>query len=110
MGNNDIKSLSKSEMFKLGQFTLEQCYEAVELLQKRIKQLTCPDYQSRMDKEIEVLKLSTRAYNALMCCGLRTVGDIFNYGLENIEYIRNCGKLTQQEIKDAVLKGLPTNN
>jgi DNA-directed RNA polymerase alpha subunit len=87
-------------------FTLDECKEAMELLQKRIDQLNNKDYQTWLTKSIRDLGLPTRAENALFAVGIATMEDIMNWGLDRIYFIKSCGEKTAHQIKEAVLKGM----
>lgn len=104
---NRKTSLTNDQLLELNDFTIEQCFEAVNVLQRRIKQLSNADYQSYMEKAVKDLGLSTRARNVLMMGQIKTIGDIMNYGIEKIGLLKGCGSLSHQEIKDAVLKNMP---
>lgn len=57
-----------------------------------------------MYKNISIvdLNISPRAYNALKAGKLRTVQDIFDFGLHNLWRLRNCGRNSIYEILEAV--------
>jgi DNA-directed RNA polymerase alpha subunit len=87
-------------------FSLEECEEAIKILQKRSNQLNNKDYQSWLTKSIRDLNLSARAENALFAVNIQTMGDIMNWGLDRIYFIKSCGELTSLQIKEAVLKDM----
>ena len=100
-------SLTNDQLLELNDFTMEQCFEAVNVLQRRIKQLSNADYPSYMEKAVKDLGLSNRAYNVLINSQIKTIGDIMNYGIEKIGLLKGCGSRCHQEIKDTVLKNMP---
>lgn len=53
---------------------------------------------------IENLNLPTRAYNGLVIEGLKTVSDILNYGLQELQKKRNMGTKSIDIIKNAIME------
>lgn len=61
-----------------------------------------------LNKEIEVLGLSVRAYNALSRCGCCTVGDVYRLLKSGrIKKVRNLGDKSIGEIEDGLYEYLP---
>ena len=61
-----------------------------------------------LNKEIEVLGLSVRAYHALSRCGCRTVGDVYRlWKSGKIKKVRNLGDKSIGEIEDGLYEYLP---
>lgn len=61
-----------------------------------------------LNKEIEVLGLSVRAYHALSRCGCRTVGDVYRLLKSGkIKKVRNLGDKSIGEIEDGLYEYLP---
>ena len=61
-----------------------------------------------LNKEIEVLGLSVRAYNALSRWGCRTVGDVYRlWKSGKIKKVRNLGDKSIGEIEDGLYEYLP---
>lgn len=53
------------------------------------------------------LGLSARAISALATARIYTIGDLLQYGVERLEFLRACGALTVKEIKDVAFKDMP---
>jgi DNA-directed RNA polymerase subunit alpha len=53
-----------------------------------------------LDKPIEDLHLSARAYNCLKSVGIATIGDLVNYDPVSLSKIKNFGKKSLTEISD----------
>lgn len=108
IAEHEVKSfLSGSQRQKLSRYSLLQCKEAIGLFERRIKQLTNADYQSWLEKSILDLSLSTRAITVLSGAKILTVGDLFDFGIDKIETLRNCGQKTIKEIKDVIENDKP---
>lgn len=61
-----------------------------------------------LNKEIEVLELSVRAYHALSRCECRTVGDVYRLLKSGkIKKVRNLGDKSIGEIEDRLYEYLP---
>ena len=61
-----------------------------------------------LNKEIEVLGLSVRAYHALSRYGCRTVGDVYRlWKSGKIKKVRNLGDKSIGEIEDGLYEYLP---
>ena len=61
-----------------------------------------------LNKEIEVLELSVRAYHALSRLGYRTVGDVYRLLKSGkIKKVRNLGDKSIGEIEDRLYEYLP---
>ena len=61
-----------------------------------------------LNKEIEVLELSVRAYHALSRFGYRTVGDVYRLLKSGkIKKVRNLGDKSIGEIEDRLYEYLP---
>lgn len=101
--------LTKYQRLELENLTLEQCKEALQLLNNRVKQLTNADYMSYLKKNVKDLPISNRSYNALIQAGLHTVGDILDFGLEKISLLRGCGEKCNKEIKAGIMN-IPSFN
>jgi DNA-directed RNA polymerase alpha subunit len=103
----NVQFLTEQQRSVLESLDLDQCREAIGLLQNRINSLFSTDYQSYLKKNIKDLGLSTRTFNLLFYNKMTTVGDLIDYGLENICTLRGCGTKSNIEIKSAVNKFLP---
>ena len=99
--------LSKYQMAILNGLTLEQCREALDVLKKRVRQLSHPDYQSFRDISVRDLGLSTRSYHVLVNSQINTVGDIIDHSIKKIGLLNRCGPVCHREIKDVILKQIP---
>lgn len=87
-------------------FTLKECQDAIDILQKRVDQLSNKDYQTWLTKSIHDIGLSNRAIYSLLPANIKTMGDILAWGIDRIYLIKGCGQQTTKEIKDAVLKDM----
>lgn len=106
----NTKSLfSEHEKWEFSRYSLEQCEEAMQLIQKRIKLLTNPDYKTWLEKSIWDFPLSTRSRVILFNSGIKTAGDLLNYGIDRIEILKGCGQVSAKEIRDVVIKELPVS-
>jgi DNA-directed RNA polymerase alpha subunit len=106
---DDQKSfIPERQKEELTSFTIDQCWEAIELLQGRIKHLTNADYKSYRQKEIKDLGLSVRPHNALVAAKITTVGELLDYGFEKIAALRNMGLKSVKEVREAVERNKPT--
>lgn len=106
----NTKSLfSENEKWEFSRYSLEQCEEAMQLIQKRIKLLTNPDYKTWLEKSIWDFPLSTRSRVILFNSGIKTAGDLLNYGIDRIEILKGCGQVSAKEIRDVVIKELPVS-
>ena len=99
--------LSEYQKLGLSRYTLQQSEEAIKLLQKRIKLLTGPGYNLWLEKPIWDLPLTTRARTSRFNSGIKTAGDLVNYGLDRIEGLKGCGTSTLKKIRDVILKEMP---
>lgn len=52
----------------------------------------------------DAVGLSARALNVMRSLGLKTVGDLLDYGVGNLLNNRNCGQRTMQEVKEALAR------
>jgi DNA-directed RNA polymerase delta subunit len=59
--------------------------------------------ENLLSTPIDELDISARALNGLKKAGLKTIGDILNFGLQNFMENRNIGRKTIEEIKNAIL-------
>jgi len=60
--------------------------------------------EGKMNKSIDVLKLSARARNILRVAGIRTVGELAQKTKAEIWCIKSCGNKTVQELEGALAK------
>ncbi len=97
--NKQIKKshLSNVDKTMMNRYSYDQCKEALKLIRARIKALNRKDDNRYEEKEIGELSVSNSAHNALVGQGLKTVGDILNFGLQNVCLIRLCGKQNQKK-------------
>lgn len=59
--------------------------------------------ENLLDTPVDELDISVRALNGLKKAGLKTIGDIVNFGLQNFRENRNIGRKTIEGIKNAIL-------
>jgi hypothetical protein len=52
------------------------------------------------------LNLTSSRENALFDVGVLTLGDLMNWGLDRIYFIKGSGELTVKKIKNTVLKDM----
>lgn len=102
--NSYLPNVDKTMM---NRYSYDQCKEALKLIRARMNALNRKDDNRYEEKEIGELSISTSAHNALAVQGLKTVGDILNFGLQNVYLIRLCGKTKSREIREAVYQDIP---
>lgn len=66
--------------------------------EKIIVDKTNDNVQKNLDMTIEDLDLSVRSFNCLKRAGMNTLGDLIEYGEENIVKVRNLGKKSLDEV------------
>jgi len=56
------------------------------------------------DTPLDALGLSPRAYNALRRAGLTTVGDVLAHPTDDLSHVRNFGRHSAAELRDALVR------
>ena len=100
MDNTSVKDIDSHLQEWLNALTVNECNALQNWLKRRVKYLNSIPF---IQRKIEELSLSPRAYNALKSNKLHTVGDIVRFGVDNIWKIRNIGAKTVNEIQLAMI-------
>jgi DNA-directed RNA polymerase subunit alpha len=88
---------------RFNDFTVEECREAISLLKARIKLLTSK--RKALERTMDDLDLSVRAYNIAKRAGIETVRDILKKG-EDVLYSQPGGGI--KTVREILVKaGLP---
>ncbi|HEX2608273.1 MAG TPA: DNA-directed RNA polymerase subunit alpha C-terminal domain-containing protein [Flavisolibacter sp.] len=101
--------LSQRQKWEFTYYTLDQCREAIELLQQRMDKIM-NSKKGPLEIELSSLQLSVRSFNALTNNGFFTIGDIMIIGMDAIEKLRGCGPSTGREVREAIAKALGTSS
>jgi len=60
--------------------------------------------QDLLDNSVDELDISARAANALKAARCKTIEDVVNFRLTNLKALKNVGRTTIEELKNAILK------
>jgi DNA-directed RNA polymerase alpha subunit len=93
----------------LAGLSLQQCQQAIELLQKRTRHLVKPQRKTWQQKPVTELEISSRSVHALLNSNIATVGELVGLGADRIRFLRGCGVKSVNEIKAALQREMTTH-